>query len=95
MTRVLVLAGFLATALGVNAQGLDPATILNPGGTWPTLLGDYTSRRYSPLEQINQTLDAQKPPSVPAQDASAAQTRDPLAALFASRHTRNASGVPK
>ncbi len=40
---------------GVIGQGLDPARILNPGGSWPTLLGDYTSRRYSPLTQIDQT----------------------------------------
>jgi len=58
MKNVLTLPLCLLAALvvnGVNGQGLDPATILNPGGTWPTLLGDYTSRRYSPLTQINQT----------------------------------------
>lgn len=58
MKNVLTLSLCLSAAFVVNVvngQGLDPATILNPGGTWPTLLGDYTSRRYSPLTQINQT----------------------------------------
>jgi alcohol dehydrogenase (cytochrome c) len=37
-------------------QGLDPASILKPAtDSWPTYAGDYTSRRYSILTQINRT----------------------------------------
>ena len=36
--------------------GLSPAAILNPvPGSWPTYAGDYSARRYSPLQQINQS----------------------------------------
>ncbi len=36
------------------ADGLNPATILNPpAGTWLTYNGDYSGRRFSPLDQIN------------------------------------------
>jgi alcohol dehydrogenase (cytochrome c) len=36
--------------------GLDPATILKPlAESWPTYSGDYSGRRYSSLNQINQT----------------------------------------
>src|SRR3954454_22288490 len=46
--------GLLAgAAWGAQAQGLDPAKILKPGGEWPTLNGDYSGRRSSPLTQIN------------------------------------------
>ena len=37
----------------VLAQGLDPATILNPpADSWPTYHGDYSGKRHSPLTQI-------------------------------------------
>ena len=55
MKNVLTLTLCLAATFVVNGQGLDPAAILNPGGSWPTLYGDYTARRHSPLSQINQT----------------------------------------
>src|SRR5256885_11547544 len=36
------------------AQGLDAAALLKPAiDTWPTYNGDYSGRRYSPLNQIN------------------------------------------
>lgn len=46
---------FLLACFSVlSAQGLDPATILNPpSDSWPTYYGDYTGRRYSSLSQIN------------------------------------------
>jgi alcohol dehydrogenase (cytochrome c) len=38
-----------------SAQTLDPASILNPSAdSWPTYSGDYSGRRYSTLDQINQ-----------------------------------------
>ena len=37
-----------------SAQGLDPKSIVNPPrDTWPTYNGDYSGRRFSPLNQIN------------------------------------------
>ncbi len=36
------------------AQGLDPAALLKqPANMWPTYNGDYSGRRFSPLNQIN------------------------------------------
>jgi acido-empty-quinoprotein group A len=50
---------FLASVLHapfVSAQGLDPAALLKPAtDTWPTYNGDYSGRRFSPLDQINAT----------------------------------------
>jgi alcohol dehydrogenase (cytochrome c) len=44
----------LACAIALHAQGLERGAILNPGpGTWPTYNGDYSGRRYSPLDQID------------------------------------------
>jgi len=38
----------------VAAQGLDPASLLKPAtDTWPTYNGDYSGKRFSPLDQIN------------------------------------------
>jgi alcohol dehydrogenase (cytochrome c) len=46
----------LLTSVAAFAQGLDPATLLQPPATnWPTYNGDYSGRRYSPLSQINKT----------------------------------------
>src|SRR5256886_1257062 len=50
-----VCAPFLS-AQGPTAQGLDPAAQLKPAtNTWPTYNGDYSGRRFSPLDQINAT----------------------------------------
>src|SRR5258706_5774271 len=44
----------LTSAPPASAQGLDPATLLNPPtDTWPTYNGDYAARRFSTLDQIN------------------------------------------
>jgi len=43
----------LAQSQAPGAQGLDPATLLNPpADSWPTYHGDYTGRRHSKLTQI-------------------------------------------
>src|SRR2546426_9393009 len=42
-----------AIADRVNAQGLDPAVLLNPpADSWPTYHGDYSGQRHSRLTQI-------------------------------------------
>src|ERR1700690_2380584 len=41
----------------LTAQTLDPAQLLKPLGTtdaWPTYSGDYSGKRYSALNQLNQ-----------------------------------------
>jgi alcohol dehydrogenase (cytochrome c) len=44
-----------AASNGPATGGLDPATLNKPlADTWPTYSGDYTGRRYSALNQINQ-----------------------------------------
>ncbi len=54
--KTTVLACFFLGASIAFGQGLDPATILKPDGSaWPTLNGDYTGRRFSPLKQIDQS----------------------------------------
>ncbi len=53
--RRLLLACF-AYGISISAfgGGLDPASILKPpSGSWPTFNGDYSGRRFSPLDQIN------------------------------------------
>jgi alcohol dehydrogenase (cytochrome c) len=38
----------------LSAQGLEPQALLQPPpDTWPTYNGDYSGRRFSPLDQIN------------------------------------------
>jgi alcohol dehydrogenase (cytochrome c) len=38
------------------AQALDPASLLKPlGDSWPSYSGDYSGKRYSSLQQINQS----------------------------------------
>jgi alcohol dehydrogenase (cytochrome c) len=53
-----------ATAVGLQAQTLDPAALKmfhQPKDTWPTYNGDYSGRRFSDLDQINQgTVDLLK-----------------------------------
>ncbi len=47
-------AGLCLGAAALFAQGLDPSALLRPAtDTWPTYNGDYSGRRYSPLDQIN------------------------------------------
>lgn len=59
VTRIAMLFLFLAAGLTAPlavAQGLDPAALLKPAtNTWPTYNGDYSGRRFSPLDQINST----------------------------------------
>ncbi|MHB8733804.1 MAG: acido-empty-quinoprotein group A [Terriglobales bacterium] len=53
-----VLYAALAAPLAVplDAQGLDPATLLHPtADSWPLYHGDYSGRRHSPLTQITPT----------------------------------------
>jgi acido-empty-quinoprotein group A len=51
--RIITLLPILL-ASSIYAQGLDPAAMLKlPKDTWPTYNGDYSGRRYSPLNQIN------------------------------------------
>jgi alcohol dehydrogenase (cytochrome c) len=51
---VKALALALAALAPAAAQGLDPAALLKPPtDTWPTYNGDYSGRRYSPLDRIN------------------------------------------
>src|SRR4051812_12850537 len=50
---VLALCGFVSVFATAGAQGLDPSVLLKTGPEWPTLNGDYTSQRFSPLTQIN------------------------------------------
>jgi alcohol dehydrogenase (cytochrome c) len=48
----LIALTFLLSSL-LQAQGLDPATIVNPpGDSWPSYHGDYSGRRHSQLTQI-------------------------------------------
>ena len=57
MKRTAVLISSLLAVLTLTgAQGLDPAMIVKPTpGSWPTYNGDYSGRRFSPLDQINAT----------------------------------------
>jgi acido-empty-quinoprotein group A len=53
---VLLFLAFALRAPLAAAQGLDPAALLKPAtDTWPTYNGDYSGRRFSPLDQINST----------------------------------------
>ena len=55
-TVLMLFLAFLLHAPFVAAQGLDPAALLKPAtDTWPTYNGDYSGRRFSPLDQINAT----------------------------------------
>ena len=57
MRRVALLACVLTAAIvaGLSAQGgVDEKKLLNPGtDSWPGYNGDYTGRRFSPLDRIN------------------------------------------
>ena len=53
-TSVLLFSSLLVALASVRAQGLDPAMIVKPTpGSWPTYNGDYSGRRFSPLDQID------------------------------------------
>ena len=56
--RPLALVAFVPVLLlaQANEGGLDPASLLKPlSESWPTYSGDYTGRRYSALDLINQS----------------------------------------
>ena len=56
MNRLLLLSAFILTQLALLAQGLDPALLTRPAtDSWPTHNGDYSGRRFSTLNQINQS----------------------------------------
>src|SRR6185503_8854125 len=43
----------IGAAVFIQAQGLDPATLLNPpADAWPTYHGDYSGQRHSRLTHI-------------------------------------------
>jgi acido-empty-quinoprotein group A len=51
---LVVLFAHASQAPFAAAQALDPAALLKPAtDTWPTYNGDYSGRRFSPLDQIN------------------------------------------
>ena len=60
MKRLFILSFLLlAPVLLFGQGGLDPAAIFKPLGTpglqWPTYSGDYSSKRFSPLKNINKS----------------------------------------
>lgn len=56
LAGLLLVLALVLHAPFVAAQGLDPAALLKPAtDTWPTYNGDYSGRRFSPLDQINAT----------------------------------------
>ena len=55
IVKVLVAASGVLSGLAA-AQSLDPALLSKPlGDSWPTYSGDYSGKRYSSLNQINQS----------------------------------------
>jgi acido-empty-quinoprotein group A len=56
MNRPMVLIAYVLTQIALFAQGLDPALLTRPPtDAWPTYNGDYSGRRFSTLDQINQS----------------------------------------
>jgi alcohol dehydrogenase (cytochrome c) len=54
MTALRTLALLPLAAAALLAQGLNPAKIAEPPtDSWPSYHGDYSGRRYSPLDKIN------------------------------------------
>jgi alcohol dehydrogenase (cytochrome c) len=54
LTGPFLLSG--AMLMGQAASGVDPADLLKPlKDSWPTYSGDYSGKRYSALDQINQS----------------------------------------
>ncbi|HKO16931.1 MAG TPA: acido-empty-quinoprotein group A [Gemmatimonadaceae bacterium] len=53
---LLLVLSFCVPRAPLPAQGLNPATLLEPAtDSWPTYAGDYSQRRYSTLTQIDTT----------------------------------------
>ena len=58
MQRLLLVSSLTLAASLLDGQALDPKTLTlfdQPGGVWPTYNGDYSGRRFSELNQINQS----------------------------------------
>ena len=56
MNRLLLPSALILSQLALLAQGLDPALLTRlPTDAWPTYNGDYSGRRFSTLDQINQS----------------------------------------
>jgi alcohol dehydrogenase (cytochrome c) len=59
LKQLLLTAPFLlfgAMLMGQGGRGVDPADLLKPlKDSWPTYSGDYSGKRYSALDQINQS----------------------------------------
>jgi alcohol dehydrogenase (cytochrome c) len=56
MKPALIAFTLLTGSVMALAQGLQPAALLKqPTDTWPSYNGDYSGRRYSPLDQINRS----------------------------------------
>ncbi len=56
LESLLIAAGACLLPAIVSGQALDPALLSKPlGDSWPTYSGDYSGKRYSSLEQINQS----------------------------------------
>src|SRR5580704_17400320 len=54
--NLLLVIAMVSSAAVAQSQGLDPLLLTKPAtDSWPTYSGDYSSRRYSSLAQINQT----------------------------------------
>jgi len=54
LTAPIVLSG--TVLMGQAATGVGPADLLKPlKDSWPTYSGDYSGKRYSALDQINQS----------------------------------------
>ena len=63
LASVLISTSLLLPA-NLCAQMLDPALLLKPATTaWPTYNGDYSGRRFSTLDQINQSNISQLKPA--------------------------------
>src|SRR5690349_3127017 len=53
-TAIVLLASTLLCAAAFAQEDLNPAKLLQqPTDTWPSYNGDYSGRRYSPLNKIN------------------------------------------
>src|ERR1700683_1979994 len=59
LNKLIVAAPLLLTSaflMGQDSGGVDPSDLLKPlKDSWPTYSGDYSGKRYSALDQINQS----------------------------------------
>src|ERR1700760_2606388 len=56
IARFFLMAAALLPLSATEGQTLDPKLLLKPPtNAWPTFNGDYSGRRFSPLNQINQS----------------------------------------